>query len=383
MRSAPSGMQGETTQDGEFQLVTWYRSPNHPQQMHIKKFPEADVIATLQDLLTSESYNEAGEFCLALLNHQGKPVVVSRKGFQADWRRPYVSTELGAVLPGWEAACYLAKPAAASLGAAAARWKLGLIVLTVLAAAAVGGSLLWLEARRRLLEARQKADFVSQVSHELRTPLTSIRMFSDLLARETPVADPAKFKRYALIISEEAGRLSRLINRVLDFSRLERGQLPMGMAPCELQHLVAETLERIRPQLEKQGFSVSVSQTNENISLMLDEDRISQVLVNLLGNAEKYSGSGREIEVTTTRESASVRVTVSDRGPGVPKGRENRIFEKFYRAHDDLDQGIPGSGLGLALARQIARAHGGDLTYQARKGGGSDFILTLPEACNG
>ena len=151
---------------------------------------------------------------------------------------------------------------------------------------------------------------------------------------------------------------------------------------CEsekLNRIVHEVVEHYRPHLESLGFQLNIHLPDQEISVQADADRLSQVLLNLLCNAEKYSGEGKEIDVTldaTTNRLATL--TVADRGPGVPSGKEKRIFEKFYRAHDSLNSGIPGTGLGLALARQIARAHQGDLTYKRRPGGGSQFILTIP-----
>jgi signal transduction histidine kinase len=317
--------------------------------------------------------------CLTILNSSANPIALTKKDFNADWLHPYVSTEIGGILPKWEAACYLLTPDALLLSTRAAQWKLGLMVLAVLAAALVGAALLWMEARRRWLEARLKSDFVSQVSHELKTPLTSIRMFSDLLVTNASTPDPTKTQRYAEVISQEAGRLSRLINSVLDFSRLERGDLPMQCQSEKLNRIVQEVVEHYRPHLESLGFQLNVQLPASEIAVSADADRISQVLLNLLCNAEKYSGEGREIDVSLEKSSSSLAVlTVADRGPGVPAGKEKRIFEKFYRAHDSLHSGIPGTGLGLALARQIARAHQGDLTYKRRPGGGSQFILSIP-----
>ena len=111
-----------------------------------------------------------------------------------------------------------------------------------------------------------------------------------------------------------------------------------------------------------------------------DRDALAQVLLNLLANAEKYSGAVKEVEIQVELDSDQIQVKVLDRGVGVPRGCEERIFDQFYRAHDSLASGVPGSGLGLTLARQIARAHRGDVVHEPREGGGSCFVLTLPVA---
>ncbi|MDR3378297.1 MAG: HAMP domain-containing sensor histidine kinase, partial [Verrucomicrobiae bacterium] len=254
--------------------------------------------------------------------------------------------------------------------------------------------------------ARQKTDFVSNVSHELKTPLTSIRMFSELLA-EDRVTDPDRRRSYLQIITAEAARLTRLINNVLDFSRMERGEKKYNFQGCDLTEIVRTTAEAYRPHLESAGVRFVCVLPAGGIAVRADGDALSQVIVNLLSNAEKYSGLGerrasnppdaialggaapspagggpaREILVELKEKQTPLpyaEVRVLDRGPGVPRGCEEKIFEKFYRAHDSLSSGIQGSGLGLTIARQIARAHGGDVVYEPREGGGSCFCLRLP-----
>jgi signal transduction histidine kinase len=236
------------------------------------------------------------------------------------------------------------------------------------------------DLNRQLLLARQKTDFVSNVSHELKTPLTSIRMFSELLA-EGRVADAAKQRSYLAIIAAETARLTRLINNVLDFARAERGEKKYRFQQCDLVQLVRELAETYRPHLEAEGFRFECVLPDAPVMVNADRDALAQVVLNLLSNAEKYSAERKEILLRV--ESCDlplphVELAVLDRGLGVPLGSEQRIFEKFYRAHDSLSSGIQGSGLGLTLARQIARAHGGEVVYQAREGGGSWFSLRLP-----
>jgi signal transduction histidine kinase len=256
----------------------------------------------------------------------------------------------------------------------------GSLVVLLLLAISVGGWLLVSGVRFQLALARKKTDFVSNVSHELKTPLTSIRMFSELLA-EGRVTDPDKQRSYLNIISAEAGRLTRLINNVLDFSRMERGEKKYQFQAIDLAAVVRETIETHRPHLEAAQFRIESALPNEPITINGDRDALAQILVNLLSNAEKYSGTSREIRVEMDARTQPVRyveVRVLDRGTGVPAGSEQKIFDQFYRAHDSLSSGIQGSGLGLTLARQIARAHGGDVVYVRRDGGGSCFSLRLP-----
>src|SRR5262249_49671416 len=143
--------------------------------------------------------------------------------------------------------------------------------------------------------------------------------------------------------------------------------------------LTRETVEMYRPHLEASGFTLRCEVPATPVFVHGDRDALAQVLVNLLSNAEKYSGDQKEITVRWGPAADSrVSVNVLDRGLGVPPGCDEKIFEQFYRAHDSLDSGVQGSGLGLTLARQIARAHGGDITLERREGGGSCFILRMP-----
>jgi signal transduction histidine kinase len=205
-------------------------------------------------------------------------------------------------------------------------------------------------------------------------------MFAELLA-EGRVNESEKRRSYLGIITAETARLTRLINNVLDFSRMERGEKKYKFERCDLRELVRETAETYRPHLETNGFKFECRLPEGPLTVNGDRDALAQVLVNLLSNAEKYSDSHKEIALELARQEQPlphVEVKVLDRGLGVPKGSEEKIFEKFYRAHDSLSSGIQGSGLGLTLARQIARAHGGEITYEARPEGGSCFVLRLP-----
>ena len=317
-----------------------------------------------------------GEICAALLDDSAKPVALSREGFTANWKSPFVATEIGEALPHWEVAIYPLDPAKLHRSARVVQLTIAMLVAVLLGAIGVGSWLIVADLSRELAIARQKTDFVSNVSHELKTPLTSIRMFSDLLA-EGRVADEAKRLSYLGIISAEAARLTRLINNVLDFTRLERGEKMYQLQRCDVAGVVRDTLETYRPQLEQNGFRLECALPTGPLFGDADTDALAQVIVNLVSNAEKYSNDAKEIRVEVVR-SNGITVRVLDRGPGVPRGLEAKIFEQFFRVNDELSNGVQGAGLGLALARQIVRAHGGDLTFEPRPGGGSCFVFHIP-----
>lgn len=374
-------------------LMFWHRLNRDPQLVFGAQLNLAKVAALIRETVQADS--EQGEprnissrgksganaeINLAILDDNARPIATSVSTNQANWKRPFVATEIGEVLPHWEVAAYLVNPDAIKQTAQTVRLTLGLLIALLLIAMVVGSWLIVNDLNRQVTLARQKTDFVSNVSHELKTPLTSIRMFSELLA-DGRVSDIAKQRSYLHIISAETARLTRLINNVLDFARLERGEKKYDFKNCDLVTVVRDTAESYRPHLENNGFTLDSHLSSTPLHVRGDTDALAQIVVNLLSNAEKYSNHNKQIEIRTERHDSPLpyaEVRVMDRGLGVPPSCEEKIFEKFYRAHDSLASGIQGSGLGLTLARQIARAHGGDVVYQAREGGGSCFALRLP-----
>ncbi len=379
----------------KLKLMFWHRLQRDPDLIFGAQLNLARVVEGLRALVQADPELRR-EICVALLDDSAKPVVVSQAKFQANWKHPLVATELGDALPHWEVAAYLINPAQLTQAAHTARLTLGLFIAVLVLAIGIGSWLIVSNLSSELKLARQKTDFVSNVSHELKTPLTSIRMFSELLA-DGRVTDETKQRSYLNIISAEAARLTRLINNVLDFSRMESGEKKYNFQPCDLTEVVRATAETFRPHLETIGFKFECEFPATAIAVRGDTDALSQIIVNLLSNAEKYSNGGvptlsptgggvgekarREITLQLAQKQSPLpyaEIGVLDRGSGVPRGCEEKVFEKFYRAHDSLSSGIQGSGLGLTIARQIARAHGGDVVYEPREGGGSCFCLRLP-----
>jgi signal transduction histidine kinase len=353
----------------KLKLMFWHRLGAEPDLIFGAQLNLDRVVDGLRSLVQPDPALQ-NEICLALLDDNAKPVAISRANFQANWKRPFVATEIGDALPHWEVAAYLVNPMQLTQAAHTAEITLGLLIAVLVLAIGVGSWLIVSSLNAELKLARQKTDFVGNVSHELKTPLTSIRMFSELLA-EGRVADAAKQRSYLQIITAEAARLTRLINNVLDFSRMERGEKKYNFQPCDLAGVVRGIEQAFRPHLEAGGFKFVCELPDAPIAVRGDADALSQIIVNLLSNAEKYSSGGKEITLQLAQKQMPLphaEIKVLDRGSGVPRGSGEKIFEKFYRAHDSLASGIQGSGLGLTIARQIARAHGG----------GSCFILRLP-----
>ncbi|HYG36330.1 MAG TPA: HAMP domain-containing sensor histidine kinase, partial [Clostridia bacterium] len=368
--------------DNRLSVVFWYRASTNAPLIYGAQIALPALRKEMEPLLQQLEPTVTEDVCVALLDDMAKPVATSLPRFQTNWKRPFVATEIGESLPHWEVAVYLLDPGKLVRSAQVLKLMLGLLITLLVLAIGVGSWLIVNDLNRQLTLARQKTDFVSNVSHELKTPLTSIRMFSELLA-EGRVTDPDKQRSYLGIITAEAARLTRLINNVLDFARLERGEKKYHFQWFDVVALVRDVVGSYRPHLEANSFQCESQWPEAPITVNGDRDALAQVVVNLLSNAEKYSGDRKEMSVSVEQRSAPlphVEIMVMDRGLGVPPGAEEKIFEKFYRAHDSLSSGIQGSGLGLTLARQIARAHGGDVVYQARENGGSAFALRLPVA---
>jgi signal transduction histidine kinase len=372
--------------EDKLRVMVWYRSSKASPLVFGAQLAQPRLVQSLTPLLqdadlkrSTSAGSAGGNYCLAILDDRGQPVALSRPGFHTDWKHPLVATEIGEGLPHWEAALYLVDPQQLSRSAFTLQLTLGAVVITLVAAILLGGWLMAIDVRRQMVLAQQKTDFVSNVSHELKTPLTSIRMFADMLAEER-VEDPGRRTQYLRIIAAESARLTRLINNVLDFARLERGGKPRERRPCDLAEITREVVATCRPHLDDAGVRLSLEVEAGKLPLLGDRDALGQIILNLLSNAEKYGGG--EILVRLRREGSAPEESgcadVLDRGRGIPARQRAAIFKPFYRMHDSLASGVSGSGLGLTLAQQMARAHGGDVTCSPREGGGSCFTLKLP-----
>ena len=250
---------------------------------------------------------------------------------------------------------------------------IGFIDLMLLA----GLGLVWANVRRELRLSRLKSDFVANVSHELKTPLALIRLYAETLELRRVPSEERKGEYYR-VIGKESRRLTQLINNILDFSRIEAGRREYRMVPSDIGAVVRDVVESYRFAIEKLGFSLGLDVADELPPLELDPEAMSQALINLLNNAIKYSPEQKEIQVSVRREADRVLLAVSDRGMGIPRTEQRRIFEKFYRVETSLVHTTKGSGLGLALVQHITEAHGGTVEVQSTPGEGSTFTLSLP-----
>lgn len=230
---------------------------------------------------------------------------------------------------------------------------------------------------RKLEQLRR--DFVANVSHELRTPLTTIQGFVEAM-QDGMAGDGAVREKYLQVIHEETIRLNRLIHDLLDLSLLESGKVEWEINLVELPHLLSRVLFKFQPQITALGLTVRQKIPADLPPILANEDRVEQVLINLLGNAVRFSSPGGLIELDARAEGEEVTVCIADNGPGIPPGDLPHIWERFYRVEKSRARSRGGTGLGLAIVRHIIEAHGGRVAVYSEPGRGSTFCFTLKAA---
>jgi signal transduction histidine kinase len=218
------------------------------------------------------------------------------------------------------------------------------------------------ENAREMREASQRVSFVNQVSHELKTPLTNIRMYAEMIDEELGEEDETLRRRLQIIVAESQ-RLSRLIGNVLTFSRKQRSTLTLHPEPGNIDSVLRDLTQNFEPSLRAKGIETTCF-GNAGHTAVFDRDVLEQIVGNLLSNVEKYARSARGVEVRSTQEDETVTITVADDGPGIPQRDRARVFDPFYRVSNRLTDGVAGTGIGLSIARDLARLHGGDLLLQ-------------------
>jgi signal transduction histidine kinase len=253
------------------------------------------------------------------------------------------------------------------------------VLLLVVGVTAAGGYLFWRDTRREMRLAAMRAQFVSSVSHELRTPLTAIRMFAETLLLGRTARDGARDEYLQTIVSESE-RLTRLLDNVLDFAKIEAGRKAYHLRPCSPADVVRSAASTMGDLLARNGFHLEIAINEETPIVLADRDALEQALLNLLSNAVKYSGRGRQIRLGVHGGDGQVVIDVADDGIGIPSAEQGRLFEKFYRVNDPEHAAVPGTGLGLTLVAHVVAAHHGDIRVQSEVGRGTTFSIALPAA---
>ena len=252
---------------------------------------------------------------------------------------------------------------------------IGILVLIFTGTLTTGVILVWVFLRRERDLSELQADFVSKVSHELRTPLTSIRMFTETLQLRR--GDKGAEDRCIEALNKESARLQKLIDRLLDWGRMESGRRVYDLSEHEVAAIVDEAVSAFEPTRERRAVDLSLDIAPDLPRVLCDRAALVDSLVNLLSNAYKYGGQPRHIEIAARATEREVAITVRDNGKGIARNEHKRIFEKFYRVDDLLARQQEGSGLGLAIVQHVMRAHRGRVEVDSEPGRGSAFTLLL------
>jgi two-component system phosphate regulon sensor histidine kinase PhoR len=261
------------------------------------------------------------------------------------------------------------------LGEARVNLVMGILVLGFAGAVVTGSVLVWVFVRREANLSQLQSDFVSKVSHELRTPLTSIRMFTDTLRLRGD--DPEVHRRSVEALSKETLRLQALIDRLLDWGRMESGRRSYEKRETDVADVIDTAIQSFEPVRERRGVELAIEVAEGLPRVLGDRDALVDAVVNLLSNAYKYGGEPRKITIAASQDDGRVRISVTDNGAGIPRVEHKRIFDKFYRVDDRLAREREGSGLGLAIVDHIVRAHGGKVELESEPGRGSTFTIVL------
>ena len=253
-------------------------------------------------------------------------------------------------------------------------WGTFLLLLVIIIGSVVAIS----NMRKQQMLSLQKSTFISSISHELRTPLTSIQMFVDLLSRDEELMRDARRSKFLKIISGESERLMRLIDNVLDYSKIERGIKKYHFEYEEPQAIIRSVVEAFRYQSEVHGVTIHTELPEALPEVYVDRDAISQALINLLSNAVKFSPDKKPVVIRAFIREKFLHIQVQDQGIGIQKKHLKYIFDDFYRVEEGKAGAVAGTGLGLPLVKHIVEAHHGQVTVESRYGEGTIFTIILP-----
>ncbi len=256
----------------------------------------------------------------------------------------------------------------------------GILTVSFVAAVVTGVVLVLVFISREANLSELQADFVSKVSHELRTPLTAVRLFAETIER--PETDAATRDKCVKLMIAESERLSRLIERLLDWGRMEAGRKIYELKKEHVRDLVDDVVRAYGPQRDLvKDLELGVEVADDLPDVAIDRAAMTDAVVNLLTNAQKYGGSPPVVKLAATATpKGEVAISVTDNGDGIAKPEHRRIFEKFYRVDDRLSRSKQGSGLGLAIVNHVARAHRARVMVDSAPGKGSTFTIVLPSA---
>ena len=256
-------------------------------------------------------------------------------------------------------------------------WQSLAVTLLVLVFLIAGIVLTIRATDREVRLAQAKSAFVSNVSHELKTPLSLISLFAEILELGRVKNDDKK-REYYRIIGDESRRLNKLIDNILDFSKIEAGRKAYNFHYADIGEVVENVISDYHYQIINSGFLLKTNIENNLPPVLIDRDAIAQAVLNLLDNAIKYSAEVKEISIEVKKQGSDLVIEIADRGMGISRPEQAKIFEKFYRVSDGLVHDVKGSGLGLSLVKHIVEAHKGKISVESEIGKGSRFTVCIP-----
>ena len=363
-------------------LIYWQRRPNGEivgAALERARWM-ADLIAELPDTQAFDSASQAeGDTASRIrLVNSASDSVYQWGAFEVDKEQsePFCEIPVTAPLSSWRLQCFVADSQLNEAGNSAF-WGVVIGLVAVGLALISMVYVLYSDYSHDMRQAAQQVSFVNQVSHELKTPLTNIRMYAELLESDLgSLSDESSRQprqRLSVILSE-GQRLTRLIGNVLTFARSTRNRLTVNRQLCIPDQVIRGIVERFEPTLERADITVKFD-GNASKSVHLDGEFVEQIVGNLVNNVEKYASSGKSIHLQTELSGNELRIVIADKGPGIPDKQKDRIFEPFSRVSDDVSHPA-GTGIGLSIARGLARVHGGDVVLQDSDVG-CTFVVTL------
>lgn len=342
---------------------------------------EINMDAFNRRLIEAAGKTENSFRVLNIIDRSGKPLIPVSSIDSEKWRQPFVAKEISDLLPYWETAILLRNPEDFQKQIESSRYFMSLLVFFLCLLIFTGITAVYSISSSRMKNVQRRVGFVTNVSHELKTPLTSIRMYSEMMA-EGYQKNPDKIKKYSGYIASESQRLTRLINNVLDFAKLEKGTKIFNPVTSDINIILKEILPSLKEEFINKGFKFEVNLSREALFAECDKEGFAQVLINLFSNARKYSVDEKYIELKTFRDDRHIIVSVSDRGKGIAKKYRKKIFRDFFRIDTSITSDSKGTGLGLAIAKKIMKQHKGDLIYSPLKNDdyrqGSIFSMVFP-----
>ncbi|MFC1853505.1 sensor histidine kinase [candidate division CSSED10-310 bacterium] len=363
-------------------LIFWFRSPDHrivgAEVDRIRLL--ADVIGILPETNVLTSLPLQGRITLS--NALGQTLYQWGSYEPASNDEPVVEKYVSYPLRTWKLSFYIPPDQLTAVRGHSVQLSLT-IGLIALGSALFGLAFyFYREHSREMREAARRVSFVNQVSHELKTPLTNIRMYAELL-EERLVDDDEKVLRHLNIIVSESQRLSRLIGNILTFSRTQREKLSLRFSSDVIDDTIHSVLGHFKASFEQLNITVSFEAKACQI-VQFDRDAVAQILGNLFSNVEKYAARGESLSIKSFHEQSQTVVIVSDQGPGIPVREKERIFIPFMRLSNKLTDGVSGTGIGLSIARELARLHGGDLVLLPTAQGASfELRINTPASDKG